>query len=279
MKIVILVLIAVIFIFLLITAQYRMIYHPRSYGTEPPLPSRGLIVEYNTGQGRQLAFYLPPRAAEGHVPARLWLLFGGNASLALDWLELTTGFPDPEAAFLLIDYPGYGKSRGRVNPASIMESAETALKTLAAQLETEPAALEQRLLVMGHSLGAAVALLYAEKHRVGAIVLISPFTSLKEMAARFVGPFLAGTILHDYDSRGSLMRILNHRPIPPITIIHGGRDKVVPVEMGRELANLSARIKYEEVANGDHNYILYTAREQILRAMLWSAKNRSGRQQ
>ncbi|MDF1577036.1 MAG: alpha/beta hydrolase [Desulfurivibrionaceae bacterium] len=272
MKIIILLLLGLIIAVLVIAGQHRMIYYPRSYGGDPPLPAGGQALEYKTGQGRQVAFYLPPAGEHDPVPERLWLMFGGNASLALDWLELINDFPDPGAGFLLVDYPGYGKCRGRAAPATILASAETALVYLAAQLDTEPADLLRRLLVMGHSLGAAAALLYAENHPVKRIVLISPFTSLKEMAASMVGPVLARTLLQNYDNRAALKKILQRRPVPPITIIHGRRDRVVPVEMGRELARISPEINYLEVENGDHNYILITAAEQILRAMLGAEK-------
>jgi pimeloyl-ACP methyl ester carboxylesterase len=267
MKIIILILLAVVLVVVLIQGQHRMIYYPRPYGDDPPLPEHGHALKYATSQGRQLAFYLPP-AGEGKVPARLWLMCAGNASLALDWLELLEDFPDPAAGFLLLDYPGYGDSQGRPGPASIMESAEAALSALAIHLETNRADLDSRLMVMGHSLGAAAVLLYAGRHPVGRIVLVSPFTSLKDMAARLVSPLLAWTLSHDYDNRARLKEILTRQPVPPITIIHGDHDQVVPVDMGRQLASLSRLIDYQEVAQGDHNYILVTAKDEIIQAMV-----------
>jgi fermentation-respiration switch protein FrsA (DUF1100 family) len=88
------------------------------------------------------------------------------------------------------------------------------------------------------------------------------------MATRLVGPLLARAMLHDYDNRARLQAILSRQPPPPITIIHGDHDKVVPVEMGRELASLSRWIKYREALRADHNYILVTARAEIIQAML-----------
>ncbi|MCA1764735.1 MAG: hypothetical protein LC633_00515 [Desulfobulbaceae bacterium] len=144
MKIIFLLLVILIIAGLVVTGQHRLIYYPRSYVGKPPLPERGEVLGYNTGQGRQAAFYLPPAGDPGQVPGRLWLMFGGNASLALDWLGLIKDFPDPEAAFLLVDYPGYGRSEGRPGPAAILESAETALLALAAHLGAPPADLERR---------------------------------------------------------------------------------------------------------------------------------------
>ena len=85
-----------------------------------------------------------------------------------------------------------------------------------------------------------------------------------------VGPLLDWTLLHDYDNQARLKEILSRQPHPPITIIHGDHDKVVPVEMGRELATLSVLIDYQEVARGDHNYILVIARNEIIQAMIGS---------
>ncbi|MCK4839367.1 MAG: alpha/beta fold hydrolase, partial [Desulfobulbaceae bacterium] len=201
MKIIILILLCVVIVFVLIRGQQRMIYYPRPYGPDLSQSDQGqVVVSYATSQGRQVAFYLAPAGAE-ETPARLWLMCGGNASLALDWLDLLEDFPDPGAGFLLLDYPGYGGNQGRPDPTSIMESSEAALAGLAIHLETDRADLDSRLMVMGHSLGAAAVLRYAGRHPVGRIVLVSPFTSLKDMAARIFSPLLAWTLYHAYDNR------------------------------------------------------------------------------
>jgi len=269
MKILLLGLLVGVPITLLLRGQQRMIYHPRPYtAAEPSRPAAMITLEYATSQGRQTAFYFPPAAGPGTEAENPWLLLGGNGALALDWLELVKDFPDPQASFLLLDYPGYGYCQGRPNPASILESIEAALSTLAARLQLEKTTLQARLKVMGHSLGAAVALLYASRHPVNRLVLISPFTSLKDMAALIVGRLLSHTLLHDYDNRARLRKVLAHEPAPPIAIIHGNHDKVVPVAMGRELANLDPRINYLEIDRGDHNSLLVTGADEIHRAML-----------
>lgn len=270
MKIIILILLGVVLAVVLIRGQQqRMIYYPRPYGEDQALPDRGQVLKYTTRQGRQSAFYLAPSGADKN-PARLWLLCGGNASLALDWLDLLGDFPDPAAGFLLLDYPGYGDNQGRPGPTAIMASIEAALAALALHLGIERADLEGRIMVMGHSLGAAAVLGYAARHPVGRIVLVSPFTSLKDMAVHHVGPLPAWTLLHDYDNRARLKEILGRSVAPPITIIHGDHDRVVPVEMARELAALSNQINYLEIARGDHNYLLVTARDEIIQAMVGS---------
>ena len=53
---------------------------------------------------------------------RVWVLFGGNAGLALDWLGLLTQVNSPGVGFLLIDYPGYGACEGSASPETIRSS-------------------------------------------------------------------------------------------------------------------------------------------------------------
>jgi len=227
-----------------------------------------LLLEYRTAQGVQTAFYLPPTAplAAG-LPPKLWLLCGGNGALALEWLELLADFPDPSAAFLLLDYPGYGRCRGWASPTAITKSIDRALLTLASRLHLSPQRLTENLHALGHSLGSAAVLLVAVRHPLQRLVLISPFTSLKDMAALLVGKPLSRTLLHDYDNRAQLRQVLDQEMEVAITIIHGSHDKVVPVTMGRELAALSPRINYQEIERGDHNYILLTHRAEIRRVM------------
>jgi pimeloyl-ACP methyl ester carboxylesterase len=268
MKISLVILLLIVLAALLALAQRRMIYFPRAYPTSLPLPAGALVLEFTTSQGRQTAFYLPPAAPQGEGGSNLWLLCGGNGALALDWLDLVSDFPDHSAAFLLLDYPGYGRCQGRPGPAAIREATEQALVALAARLGRPLPELRENLSGLGHSLGAAAVLLYAARHPVKQLVLVAPFTSLKEMATLVVGPLLARTLLHDYDNRARLREVLARQPEVPITIIHGSHDKIVPVAMGRELAGLSPRIVYREIDRGDHNYILLTNRTEIRQAML-----------
>jgi len=79
----------VAFTALLFLLQRRMIYFPRDYDPIDfkRLPWGTRELEYQTGEGPQVAFYVPPEVDADKPPDRLWLMFGGNASLALDWLE------------------------------------------------------------------------------------------------------------------------------------------------------------------------------------------------
>lgn len=213
--------------------QEQLIYAPVRYPAGCAREPWG--IEYEISAGRQTAFYVPP--AQGGPPARLWLMFGGNGCLALtSWRAVVDGNDDPAAAFLLLDYPGFGFCEGRPSPAAIQESADRALARLREQWGGGAA---PRLRVLGYSLGTGPALHFAARHEeAGAIILLAPFTSIGEMQKFFYGVRTDFLLRHRFDNR-SRVAALARRAVPPkLVIVHGGNDVTVPPAMGRQLAAL-----------------------------------------
>ena len=100
-------------------SQYRSYYEGQRMRTDKTLKqlqgSSILDLPYTIGDGKlqQTAYFIPPREAAEDTPMRLWVLTGGNAALALDWLHFVSEFlhsrhaqREPAPAFLLLDYPG-----------------------------------------------------------------------------------------------------------------------------------------------------------------------------
>jgi len=257
---------AIALMVLLTACQNRMIYFPRKY---EPTAVKGFSsgiqpLEFSTSQGKQTAYFVPPRSGK---PVRtLWVLFNGNAGLALEWAFFVQDYPDADTAFLLIDYPGYGACEGSPNSRAIMETADAALAAIGQPVE----ALDLRTL--GHSLGAANALAFAARHEVSQVVLISPFTSLRDMARQIVGWPLYHLLLDNYDNRARLLEIAAREPMPHVEILHGSVDELIPVAMGRELAALDSRVHFREFEGMGHNDILHSARRQIIETMSGSAR-------
>ena len=87
------------------------------------------------------------------------------------------------------------------------------------------------IVYVGHSLGAAVAIELALSRPPMAMILISPFASVRDMA-NLTFPFRwAGWFLKDhYDSISRIQQLKM-----PILVLHGGQDGVVPIDQGRKL--------------------------------------------
>jgi hypothetical protein len=248
--------------------QHSMIYHPRSYDAtySRALPANGEEISYTLPFGKQTAFYIPARN-NGRPPARLWIAFCGNGSLALDWTTILAGYPNPNDAFLLVDYPGYGKCQGYASIASMRASSDAALNTLASRLRLSGEELESRLCTIGHSLGSAVAIDFAARHRIQRVVAISPFTTLREEAACIISGPLSHLLLESYDNRSSITEIRKRNPEAKIAIFHGTNDEIIPVRMGRELAREFPVIDFFAVDGANHVGVLSAAHDKIIHWM------------
>ncbi len=253
---------------LLYLKQHAFIYHPRPYDASyaNALPVSGEELRYSLPFGEQTAFYIPARDATA-LPQRIWFAFCGNGSLALDWTTILAGYPNGGDAFVLIDYPGYGKSAGYASIASTRASADAALDALAKRLGLSRDEVEPRLCAIGHSLGAAAALDFAVHHHVQRVVAIAPFTTLREEAARLVSSPFSRLLIENYDNRASIEKIRQRNPGTRIAIFHGTADEVVPVRMGRELAQRFPFVEFFAISGADHVSVLTIAHDKIIRWM------------
>ena len=241
--------------------QHSMVYHPRPYDESYAyaLPADGVEINYTLSGAKYSAFYLFRGKSP---PNRIWLAFCGNGSLALDWTTILRDYPWNGDAFLLIDYPGYGKNGGYATIASTRASADAALSALAKRLDQEEDQL--KLCAIGHSLGAAVALDFAARHEVERIVLIAPFTTLREEAATMVGGWISRLLIESYDNRANLAEAMKRNSNARVAIFHGADDDVIPARMGRDLAREFPFAEFFAVENADHVSVLNHGHDKII---------------
>ncbi len=253
----------------LYSQQHKFIYHPRPYFPRElqGLPSNLVELNFVTGSGRQTAFYLASHE-ERPLPDRIWVAFCGNGSVGLDWRFFIGDVRADQDGFLLIDYPGYGKSEGYATIAGTRAAADGAVSALAKRLGITVSELEPRLNLIGHSLGAGAALDFAAEHSVQRIVLFAPFTTLREEAATVVGGLFSRLLVEDYDNRGRLKELSRREAPPRIAIVHGMNDDVIPFRMGQALAQeFPELVQFFPIADADHVSVLELSRTQVLEWM------------
>jgi alpha/beta superfamily hydrolase len=245
-----------------------MIYHPQLYDQSYQRQfSQVIPIEYETGQGKQTAFFY--KGQSEIPPKNLWVLFCGNASLALDWFDrFFNNYSDIHSAFLMMDYPGYGKCEGKASPGRIRRSADKALETLYNRYAVMKMKSTSQLNVMGHSLGAAIALEFASRHQCKQIILLAPFTSLSDMARRVVGIPFCYALTHHLDNHDRLLEISQQSPQPTIILIHGNQDAVIPIEMGQQLyESFPTMIQFFPIKLADHRTVISKGQSIIYKVM------------
>jgi uncharacterized protein len=211
--------------------QRKLIYFPDPRRHDPAaagLP-QAEEVELTASDGEKLvAWHVPPRAEKPVV-----LYFQGNAG-ALDlrvgrfaWL-IADGI-----GLVALNYRGYGGSSGRPSEEGLIRDAVAAYGFAAARYP------QRRLVPWGESLGTAVATALASTHEVGGLILDAPFTSIADVGAAAY-PFVPVRWLirdpfHAHERIGQVRA--------PILVLHGERDRVVPIGLGERLFALAPEPK------------------------------------
>jgi hypothetical protein len=235
--------------------QERMAFHPsREIEATPAslgLPFREVRAATDDG-GEISGWWLP--AGEG-APSILFL--HGNAGNISHRLGQIRELHEAGFAILIIDYRGYGRSPGTPSEARMALDARAGWDLLTGDLGVEGSSA----ILYGESIGSAPALRLALALQEGdgpaGLVLEGAFTSALEMARRAF-PFLpVRWILRlRMDNIGAVKALKL-----PALFIHGSRDEVVPLSMGRELAEASthAGSRFVEVPGAMHNTLWLTA--------------------
>lgn len=217
----------------------RELLYPRP--VPQAFPSRGTVsrVPYADGEVPLWVELAPDLTA----PLVVW--FHGNAEQAGGELWYLNGVLLRGLSFAAAEYPGYGLSTGAGPSEGALVAAARA--TIAAlPTPTGP------LVCVGVSLGTGVAATMAAEGLCAKLVLVSPYTSLPRVAQHAV-PWLPGQllVLDRFDTLGRAANIS-----VPTLILHGDRDEVVPVEMGRALAAAFPAASLVERPGRGHNDIV-----------------------
>jgi len=175
--------------------------------------------------------------------AVLWF-YGNGETIGAIW-PVIRDFRPPNAALLVVDYPGYGASGGRATEAGIYEAGALAYQALAGRPGVDP----KRIYVYGRSLGSAVATRTAADFPAAGLILESPFTTARDMAARTYRIFPLFLVRLKLDNLGTIGRV--HCPV---LVFHGTADMLVPMDMGRRVAEAAPGQKeFVMIEGAGHN--------------------------
>ncbi len=211
-----------------------------------PAPLSEVALTPASGRAVSAWAFLPEDAAPG-TPALLFFHGNGENLETLSQggtLEELQRFGVP---FLAIDYPGYGRSAGKPSERALLEAADTAAAWMGRRCPGRP------LVACGWSLGAAVAIQAAARHpEVRALVLLSPWTSIRDAAKAHFPAWLVGILLWErYPSLETAPGILC-----PALVIHGAEDDLIPAPQGEQVAKALPAARWVLIPGAGHNDLL-----------------------
>ena len=205
--------------------QPLLIYFPNKDQVDPK--DLGLEnveeVELETPDGEQLvAWYAPP--SEPTAPTLLY--FHGNDGNLAHRKERMHRFLRNGYGVLMPSYRGYSGSTGKPNQAWLTSDGLLAYDYLSG-LGISP----NQIIIYGESLGTGVATPVAVARDIAGLVLEAPFTGAVDVAEERYPYLPIRPFMHD---KWETIRVINRINVP-LLIIHGAKDKVIPVRHGKTL--------------------------------------------
>src|SRR3954452_20716468 len=178
--------------------------------------------KFTAADGTKLhGWYVSDPQPKGHA-----LLLHGNAgNVTLLTETLRTLNRRHHVSVLALDYRGFGKSEGKPTEEGLYQDARAARRWLAEKEGIQ----ETDVILMGVSIGGAVAVDLAARDGARGLVVCNTFTSLPAVAQRKVPWLPMGLLLTT--RMDSLSKIKDYHG--PLLLSHGDADEVVPFKQGQ----------------------------------------------
>ena len=127
---------------------------------------------------------------------------------------------------LAVEYPGYGLYKGTANESQIFEDSEIVYDYLIKGLKLHP----QQIILFGRSIGSGPATYLAARKKVGALILMSAFTSIRSVVKDLAGAWAQFIIKERFNNLEEIVKVTC-----PTFFVHGQKDRLVPYSHSERL--------------------------------------------
>ena len=153
---------------------------------------------------------------------KLIIFFHGNAEdLGISYEMLDHMRTALRINLMAVEYPGYGIYEDADGPSEekIYRDAELVYNFVLCMSNLR----EKDIILLGRSLGSGPASHIAAKFEPGGLILMSPYTSIKNVATNKVG-FLSVLLAEQFNNLGRMDKVTC-----PTFILHGQKDSLIPI--------------------------------------------------
>ena len=211
--------------------QRSLLYFPDAARIAPAqagLPQAQEVMLTSSDGERLVAWYVAPRADKPIV-----LYFQGNAEGLSARVNRFTWLTSDGTGLVALCYRGFGGSTGKPTEAGLIRDAGAAYDFARARYPAK------RIVLFGESLGTGVAVALGSEHEIGALILDAPFSSTVDIGAAHY--WFAPVRWLMKDTFRSDQRIGGVSA--PLLVLHGERDRVVPIRFAEKLFALAREPK------------------------------------
>ena len=176
------------------------------------------------------------------------LFFHGNFGDVSGWGAYGADFAALGYDFYIFDYPGYGKSDGKISSQQQLLASADAMSRYVLEQHSP-----SKLAMIGYSIGSGIAAQQAAKWDAARLILLAPYFSFERLAHEKI-PFVPKFLIRYKIPTAEFLQAARGTQI---TLIHGSADELIPVHHSYDLAgSLKAGDLFYEIAAAPHNGLL-----------------------
>lgn len=229
---------------LLFQLQDRILFQPVELASHDQfdfsLPHEDMLIPLNEEDSLHIVRFLPnTSSAKGVV-----LYFHGNKKNIGWYARFMPSFTKHGYEVLMIDYPGYGKSRGKLTEQKLYDWSNIAYQIARKRYRPDS------ILIYGKSMGTGIAAQLAATRDCKALILETPYYDFPSVLTHYLPVYPIRSMLH--------YQLPTYQYLPnvtaPITILHGTNDWTVSYSNAKKLAPfLKSGDQLITIEGGSHN--------------------------
>lgn len=224
--------------------QEKLLFHPVAVHADSSYHFKQPFTEANILLDKDTKFNIVQFPVNDTPAKSIVLYFHGNRENVNHYAEYARNFTRNGYEVWMPDYPGFGKSTGKLTEAVLYEEALHVYKL--ARVKYQP----QQIILYGRSMGTGIAAQLASIRDCKHLILETPYYSFTSLARLYFWMYPVNQLLH--------FRLRTHEYLrevtAPVTIFHGTSDGVIPYFNAKRLRTvLKPADEFVTIEGGSHN--------------------------
>ena len=224
--------------------QEKLLFRPKpllpDYQFKFNIPFKEVNIPLNPTDNLNIVQFL----TQDSIPKGVVLYFHGNRDNVNRYARYAMDFTKHGYEIWIVDYPGYGKTTGKLSEENLYMQAKEVYKLASSKFKGN------RIIVYGKSLGSGIASYLASKKACRRLILETPYYSIPDLLSNYTPFYPVGILSHFKLPTGEYLKEVNI----PITIFHGSDDWIIPYRCAAKLKQfLKPGDEFITIDNGSHN--------------------------
>ena len=224
--------------------QGKFLFHPqplpKDYVFKFEIPFKEATIPMNARDTLSLVQFFP----EIPAPRGVVLYFYGNRGNVNYYAKYVTNFTKKGYEVWIPDYPGFGKTNGKLSEEMMYKEATEVYKLARSKFMVDS------IIVYGKSLGTGFAAYIAAKQECRRLILETPYYSIPDLFSSYAPIYPTNRMSHFKFPVGEYLKDVEE----PVTIFQGASDGVIFYRNASKLKNvLKSGDEFITIEKGSHN--------------------------